>query len=187
MTGETDRLPPLRTCSRRLAITFAAFREMHARRWCAYAHVHTGDGAAAEEIVTAVLGQLGRQWPHVLRRPSADAYAWSSLKGHLAAWLAVRGRDSALVTAAFGCVTRLPRECRQRFELLENRMALYAAITRLPERQCDALVLSHVIGYSVGQVASLLGTDESLVRSHIGHAKRKLGSGPPVGHPVSGS
>ncbi|MEU5429506.1 sigma-70 family RNA polymerase sigma factor [Streptomyces olivoreticuli] len=187
MTGQPDRPPPVRNGNRRLAINFAAFREMHAHRWSAYARVHTGDGAAAEEIAEAVFGQLCRQWPHVLRRPSAASYAWSLLKEHLAAWLAVRGRDSALVTAAFDCVDRLPDECRRRFELLENRMALYAAIARLPERQCDALVLHHVIGYSVGQVAGLLGAEESMVRSHIGHAKRKLTSVLPVLHPVSGN
>ncbi|MCC3772314.1 RNA polymerase sigma factor [Streptomyces sp. UNOC14_S4] len=148
---------------------------MHARRWRLYAHVHTGDRKAAEEITEAVFEQLRLRWAYVLRQPSAESCAWSLFKQHVADWLAARGRDSALAAAAFGCVTRpLPRACRQRFELLENRMALYAAITRLPERQCDALVLTYVIGYKSGQVADLLGVDEAAVRSHAGCSRREL-------------
>ncbi|MGW1073759.1 RNA polymerase sigma factor [Streptomyces sp. NPDC002537] len=177
MTGQTEPRLPVRAAGRRTAIAFAAFRELHARRWGAYAHVHTGDRAAAEGITEAALAHLRVRWTHVLRQPSADSYAWALFKAHLADWLAARGRDSALAAAAFDCVTRpLPHACRRRFELLENRMALYAAIARLPERQCDALVLTYMIGYSAGQVAGLLGVEEAAVRSHIGHAERRLTS-----------
>lgn len=53
-------------------------------------------------------------------------------------------------------------------------MGLYAAISRLPERQCDVIVLRHVIGYSDAQIAALLGVDEVTVRSHASRGKRKL-------------
>jgi RNA polymerase sigma factor (sigma-70 family) len=178
VTAEPQRLLPARTHRRRAAITaaaYAAFRELHAHRWRAYAHVHTGDRGAAEAIIEVVFEQLHRRWAYVLRQPSVDSCAWSLLKRHTADWLALRGRDSALAAAAFDCFTRpLPGVRRRRFELLENRMTLYAAIARLPERQCDALVLTYLIGYSSGQVADLLGVDEPAVRSYVGQARRRL-------------
>ncbi|MFC5144191.1 RNA polymerase sigma factor [Streptomyces aureoversilis] len=164
-----------RPSERRMEIAFTAFRELHEHRWGAYAYVHTGDAEAAEHITEAAFDRLCAQWPHALRQPSADSYAWSLLKEHVAGWLARHRRGTALPTAALHCAAHAPEPERgRRFRLLESRMALYAAIARLPERQCDALVLNLVIGYTVAQVADLLGVERAAARSLIGHAKRKV-------------
>ncbi|MET9416660.1 sigma-70 family RNA polymerase sigma factor [Streptomyces klenkii] len=160
---------------RRMEIAFMAFRELHEHRWGAYAFLHTGDAEAAADITEAAFDRLCVQWPHALRQPSADSYAWSLLKEHVAGRPARHRRGTALATAAFHRAAHTPGPDRaERFRLLESRIALYAAIARLPERQCDALVLNLVIGYSVGQVADLLGVDRAAVRSLVGHAKRKV-------------
>ncbi|MGK5732383.1 RNA polymerase sigma factor [Streptomyces sp. URMC 124] len=160
---------------RRMEIAFTAFRELHEHRWGAYAYVHTGDAEAAADITETAFDRLSAQWPHALRQPSADSYAWSLLKEHVAGWLARHRRDTALPTAALHCAAHAQEPGRgRRFRLLESRMALYAAIARLPERQCDALVLNLVIGYTVAQVADLLGVERAAARSLIGHAKRKV-------------
>ncbi|GGX65142.1 sigma-70 family RNA polymerase sigma factor [Streptomyces hiroshimensis] len=160
---------------RRMEIAFTAFRELHEQRWGAYAYVHTGDAEAAVRITEAVFDRLCAQWPHALRQPSADSYAWSLLKEHVAGWPARHRRGAALPAGALHCAAhaRAPERGR-RFRLLEGRMALYAAMARLPERQCDALVLNLLIGYTVAQVADLLGVERAAARSFIGHAKRKV-------------
>lgn len=167
-----------------MAITYAAFRELHASKWRVYAYVHTGDREAAARISEETFALLAARWPHVLRRPSADSYAWSLLKERVDRWLTDRGRGTAPATAAFhgaGGGDRLPPagaadECARRFARLEQRIGLYAALARLPDRQSDALVLTCLIGYGVRQVAELLGVEEASVRSHVGHAKRRLAS-----------
>ncbi|MCD9141034.1 RNA polymerase sigma factor [Streptomyces albireticuli] len=192
MSGDSERPPPSGMSGRRMALTFAAFRELHASKWRVYAYVHTGDRDAAARISEETFDQLAALWPHVLRQRSADSYAWSLLKERVDGWLTGRGRGTALATAAFhgtGGGDPLPPagECARRFARLERRIGLYAALARLPERQSDALVLTCLIGYSVGQVAGLLGTEEASVRSHIGHAKRRLASVLEARNPVRGN
>ncbi|MFK0295774.1 RNA polymerase sigma factor [Streptomyces sp. NPDC090442] len=159
-----------------LALTFEAFLATHARRWLAYAYLHTGSRTAAREVTLAAYEQLGRVWPHALRQASVEAYAWSVLKERVTEWLYDRRQPTALTeTAAFAVVTQaLLRECQQQFAMLESQLGLYAAIARLPERQCDVIVLRHVIGYGDAQIAALLGVDEVTVRSYASRGRRKL-------------
>ncbi|WP_234430955.1 RNA polymerase sigma factor [Streptomyces sp. NRRL F-4489] len=161
---------------RRLSLTFEAFLATHARKWLAYAYLHTGGRDAAREVVRAAYERLARVWPHALRQASVEAYAWSVLKEQVMEWLYDRRQPTALTeTAAFAVVTHaLLRECQQQFAMLESQLGLYAAISRLPERQCDVIVLRHVIGYGDAQIAALLGVDEVTVRSYASRGKRKL-------------
>ncbi|MEK2477310.1 RNA polymerase sigma factor [Streptomyces noursei] len=161
---------------RRLALTFQAFLATHARKWLAYAYLHTGSEDAAHEVTRAAYEQLGRVWPHALRQASVEAYAWAVLKERVTEWLYDRRQPTALTeTAAFAVVTHaLLRECQQQFAMLESQLGLYAAISRLPERQCDVIVLRHVIGYGDAQIAALLGVDKVTVRSYASRGKRKL-------------
>ncbi|UQA96754.1 RNA polymerase sigma factor [Streptomyces halobius] len=157
-------------------ITFEAFHTTHSRKWLTYAYLHTGSKASAREVTRAAYRRLYHLWPHALRQASVEAFAWSVLKECVVEWLYDHQQPTALTeTAAFAVVTQaLLRECQQQFALLESQLGLYAAISRLPERQCDVIVLRHVIGYGDGQIAALLGVDEATVRSHASRGKRKL-------------
>ncbi|GAA2673077.1 hypothetical protein GCM10009864_49630 [Streptomyces lunalinharesii] len=159
-----------------MALTFQAFLATHARKWLAYAYLHTGSEDAARDVTSAAYGRLSQMWPHALRQASVEAYAWSLLKEQVMEWLYDRRQPIALTgTAAFAVVTHaLLRECQQQFAMLESQLGLYAAISRLPERQCDVIVLRHVVGYRDGEIAALLGVDEVTVRSYASRGKRKL-------------
>ncbi|MCK7624822.1 sigma-70 family RNA polymerase sigma factor [Streptomyces sp. RS10V-4] len=161
---------------RRLTLTFEAFWATHAGKWLAYAYLHTGGREAAREVARAAYERLRRVWPHALRQASVEAYAWAVLKEEVMEWLYDRRQPTALTgTAAFAVVTHaLLRECQQQFAMLESQLGLYAAISRLPERQCDVIVLRHVIGYGDAQIAALLGVDEVTVRSYASRGRRKL-------------
>lgn len=161
---------------RHMSITFEAFLATHARKWLTYAYLHTGSEAAAREVTLSAYEQLGRLWSHALRQASVEAYAWSVLKERVVEWLYDHKQPTALTeTAAFAVVAHaLLRECQQQFAMLESQLGLYSAIARLPERQCDVIVLRHVIGYSDAQIGSLLGVDEVTVRSYASRGKRKL-------------
>jgi len=56
----------------------------------------------------------------------------------------------------------------------EKRQILYAAVSKLPERQKKAIVLSKFEGLSQEQVAEVLETSVSSVESLLVRAKRKL-------------
>ena len=90
-------------------------------------------------------------------------------------WLDEHGTGSAFVeTAVFDRVTRVLAQSRERFAAMEESLGLYSAISHLPERRYDSIVLCYVLKYPYSRVASLLGVSESTVRSNVRHAKEHL-------------
>ncbi|MFE7120478.1 sigma factor-like helix-turn-helix DNA-binding protein [Streptomyces sp. NPDC057654] len=168
-------VPPRRP-SRRLEISFEAFHEFHARKWLEYARLHTGDALGAEKLTQAVYQQLADHWAHVLLQPSVDSYAWTVFKEHIAEWFLNSGRSTTAAQAsALAAVARvLLRKYGQQLALLEDRASSGGGMPRLPERQCDVVVLRFVIGYSDDRIGALLNVDETVVRSHVRHAKRRI-------------
>ena len=57
---------------------------------------------------------------------------------------------------------------------MEESIGLYSAISRLPERQFDTLVLIFVLGYEPGFVAALFCVPPETVYSNVRHAKNRL-------------
>ncbi len=167
---------PSRRPSRRLEISFEAFHVFHARKWLEYARLHTGDALVAEKLTQSVYQQLADHWAHVLLQPSVDSYAWTVFKEHMAEWFLNNGRSTAAAqAAALAAVTRaLLRKYGQQLTLLDDRAGSGAGVFRLPERQCDVVVLRFVIGYSDDRIGALLNVHETVVRSHVRHAKRRL-------------
>ncbi|WP_164543605.1 RNA polymerase sigma factor [Streptomyces mobaraensis] len=151
---------------------FTAFYALHHRPYLLYACAQLGTRADAEWVVEEVFGQLASCWTEVLRQPNVAAYALATLKEETAKVLAARGRPLALVeTAAFADVRAGTRD---RLLRLESDLGLYSAITRLPDRQYDVVVLRYVLGYPVRQVAEIMGLTPATVRSHVRGARRRL-------------
>ena len=180
---------PVRDTGRRLVLTFEAFHDTHYREWLRFAHLQVGNRADAAQVVDGACAHLVAHWPHVLKQESVAAYAWAVLKEHLNAWLTALRRPAAFVeTASFAAaVSRMLEHPRERFAALESGLGLYAAISRLPERQYDAVVLRYVLGCGDEQVARLLGVRESTVRSLVRYARRRLSAELGItGNPVAG-
>ncbi|RDG39110.1 sigma-70 family RNA polymerase sigma factor [Streptomyces corynorhini] len=170
-------LSPGEPPERRLALTFDAFDAHHHRLWLRYAHTQVGGRAAAESVVDSACARLLAHWPHVLLQESVARYAWAVLKEEVAHWLEARGLRPALVdTAAFHAAIRklLRYESPDRFAVLQDEIALYSAISRLPERQYDVIVLRHVLRIPDEVVAEYLGVELATVHSHVRHARRRL-------------
>lgn len=163
---------PVRTAA---AASFDAFYDQYQDVWVRYAHAKTGSRDAAEQIADAVTAHMAESWQQVQRTQSAARHAWKVLKATVARWLDERGPGSAFVeTAAFDRVERVLKRSRERFAAMEESLGLYSAISRLPERQYDAIVLRFVLEYPYGTVATLLGVPEGTVRSNVRHAKKRL-------------
>ncbi|MFI5757278.1 RNA polymerase sigma factor [Streptomyces sp. NPDC051569] len=162
---------------RRLALTFDAFDAHHHSLWLRYAHTQVGGRAPAESVVNAACARLLDHWPHVLVQESVPQYAWAVLKEEVARWLSEHDLRSALVdTAAFEAAARklLLPEPRDQFTILQGELVLYAAISRLPERQYDVVVLRYVLGVPDEVVADYMGLDVATVHSQARHARRRL-------------
>jgi RNA polymerase sigma-70 factor (ECF subfamily) len=56
----------------------------------------------------------------------------------------------------------------------EQRRALYAALQALPEKERAAVVLRDIEGFSTAEVAEILGSSETTVRSQISTARLKI-------------
>ncbi|MFF4183387.1 RNA polymerase sigma factor [Streptomyces sp. NPDC001691] len=155
-----------------LPADFVAFYSTHHRTYLRYAHLQLGARELAEGAVEDVFVRLAVEWPHVLRRPSVQAYAWAALQDAVGERLRTLARGRALVQTASFAAAR--DALRTEMETLETGLGLYAAIARLPERHYDAIVLHYVLGYPQREVAAVMGISYPTVRSHLRGARRRL-------------
>lgn len=177
MTG--PQLPPqrvVRAMTTELPTAFWAFHNLYHRPYLEYAHIQLGDERSAGELVHATFMDLALNWPDMMEDANHEAYAWALLRERIADELRLQGRVPATVeTAVFARVNRAALESvRDQLADMESALGLYAAISRLPERQFDVMVLLYVLGYPTEQTAHILGVTPATVRSQARHAKRKL-------------
>lgn len=160
----------------RLAVTFDAFHAYHRKLWMRFAHTQVGSRVAAEAVVDAASARLKANWPHVLVQESVPRYAWMVLKEEVHRWLDARGLEPRVGDAAFLTAVQklLLHEIRDELRVISQEIGLYAAISALPERRYDVIVLRFLLGMDDEEVAEYLGIDTATVRSHIRHARRTL-------------
>jgi RNA polymerase sigma-70 factor (ECF subfamily) len=141
-----------------------------------YAHIHVGGRPAAEMVVDAVCAKLRASWVHVLAQESVPQYAWMVLKEEVHSYLARRRMTPQLGEAAMRTAIQklLLHEMRDELQVISEEIGLYTAISQLPERQYDVIVLRYLLGREEDEVAEYLGIDAATVRSHVRHARRSL-------------
>jgi RNA polymerase sigma-70 factor (ECF subfamily) len=156
-----------------LPVDFRGFHELYAEPYLRLAHLQLGSRREAEDVVGTAFYQLALHWPHVKRQESTEAFGWAVLKQLLGERREERGLGSALVqTAAFAAAAL--KGAQEQFAVLEGSLGLYAAISRLPERQCDVIMLRYVLGYPDTHTARIMGVTEATVRSNVRFAKGRL-------------
>lgn len=129
-----------------------------------YAHLLTGDEAAAVDLVDEALVRTGLTWSRVTKDGDPEAYARATIVAlYLSRW---RPRSRAGATGAGD-----RQAVATRRELAAHlRPALY----RLPQRLRTVLVLRYVDGLPDSEVARLLGCSERKVRSDAAEAAARL-------------
>jgi RNA polymerase sigma-70 factor (ECF subfamily) len=155
---------------------FWAFHQQYYLTYRSYAELQLGAPPEAEELVDKVFVRLAVQWHALLQEESPAAVAWSLLKTSVAERLILTERQPAMPqTATFHRVTRtLLESYRAKFAMLESSLGLYTAISRLPCRQFDVIVLQYVLGHPTRHTASIMGVTEATVRSHRRLARTAL-------------
>jgi DNA-directed RNA polymerase specialized sigma24 family protein len=169
--------PPSAGSDTRMALTLEAVVRRYGRVWLRYAHLQTGSRSSGEKIVRDTIRQLVGTWEHVLRQPSVTDHAWLVLKSGVNRWLESRDQEASMPgTAAFAVGARkvFLFETQAGFAVLDSALGLYAAISELPERQFDVIVLRYVLNQEIQYIADFLGISPETVSTNINAAKKKL-------------
>ncbi|TDC77652.1 sigma-70 family RNA polymerase sigma factor [Streptomyces hainanensis] len=164
-----EKLPP----------AFWAFHEQHYGIYKEYAVLQLDDATWAGQVVHEVMMSLAFNWNWLMMQASPARVAWSVLRITLAEQLRRNRRQRAFVAsatfrrAALAALDELDA-LRSAFAAVESDLGLYAAISRLPERQYDVIVLQYVLDTPPHRVASIMGVSQPTVRTHRRLARAKL-------------
>lgn len=163
-----------------------AFYRMYARPQLRYAATVLGDTKAAKDVVRRLYVHLALNWSAVLMEEGGpEAYAWRILKMRVEIHTRMNltatadGRSTApagnvRTTAAHDAVRATLESMRKQLAALDSPIGLYTAITELPERQFDVMILQYVLGYPSKQVADIMGISAGTVRTHRRLARTRI-------------
>lgn len=116
-----------------------------------------GDGPAAEDVAAEALARAYAHWPRIEGLPYRDGWV---LK--VAANLAI---DRLRHQAPIVVLTPAPWEKEE--DAIALRLALSAALARLPRRQRQAVSLRYLGDLSDNEVATALGISLGSVKTHV--------------------
>ncbi|MFB7468734.1 sigma factor-like helix-turn-helix DNA-binding protein [Streptomyces sp. NPDC056224] len=158
-------------------LSYWAFHANRRPAYMRFAYLQLGSDAAAEQAVDAAFDSIMGEWLRMLHMDRLDAYAWTVLKHCLVDWRQRprhpwQRRPRPMDISAFEAA--LKDVHADRYEVLTDTIRFYSAVSRLAERQRDAVLLRYGLQCSPGEAASVMGVDEATVRSYLGQAHRRL-------------
>jgi len=152
-----------------------ALYRTYARAQVRYAAAVLGDKEGAKAVVRRLYRHLALNWAVVrLEDDGPEAYAWRNLKRLVEAKAREPFDEDPLgaVTAALDrghaaheAAQEILRAMHAQIADLESPAGLYTAMSTLPERQFDVIVLHYSLGYTSSQVAEIMGLHPSTVRT----------------------
>ncbi|MGW2814080.1 RNA polymerase sigma factor [Streptomyces sp. NPDC001415] len=163
---------------------FWAFHALYHEPYLEYTRIQLGDDEAARDLVDGTFIYLAVVWGTVAKKENIGSYAWVLLKERVWAELTIKGKDPAAAeTLAFARAVRAATgpildsfrvQFRQQITELEDTLGLFGAMSRLPERQFDVMVLQFALDFDTKTTALVMGICEATVRSTRRTAKRRL-------------
>jgi len=133
----------------------ALYRKDGDRLWWALL-AWSGDREIASDAVAEAFAQVLRRGPDV-RDPGA--WVWRVAFRVAAGELKRRGRFGPLTDAGYD---------------LPEPSDLFAALAQLSDRQRAAVVLHHLAGYQLKEIATVLGVNKATVGVHLTRGRRRL-------------
>ena len=160
------------------------FYRIYVQAQVRYAATVLGDKDAAKTVVRHLYHHLAMHWAAVrLEECGTEAYAWRHLKrlvddqaralfpgDPVGAARAAGDRTHAAHAAA----REMLRAMRSQMADLDSPVGLYTAMSGLPERQFDVIVLHYALGYCSQQVGHIMGIQPSTVRTHRRLARERI-------------
>jgi len=133
-----------------------------------FAHVLTGNPAAAEDLVQTALGRSWRAW-RLHRIDDPQAFVRKVMVNSYASWYR---RHGSRETAVADPPEKVIAEDQAR--RIDDRDAVWRALLTLPERQRAVIVLRYYEELSELEIASVMGTSPGTVKSQAARALRRL-------------
>jgi len=132
----------------------AVFRELYPQAYRVALRL-LGDRAAAEDAAAEAFA-----------RAFAD---WERIRGleYRAAWIMKVTGNVALNVLARKPPQLAPPKTVEEEDATATRMALISALSALPKRQQEAIVLHHLAGLPEAEVAAVLGVAPNTVKTHL--------------------
>ena len=126
-----------------------------------FAHVLTGNPAAAEDLVQTALGRSWRAW-RLHRIDDPQAFVRKVMVNSYASWYR---RHGSRETAVADPPEKMIAEDQAR--RIDDRDAVWRALLTLPERQRAVIVLRYLLDYTPGEIAELLDLPRGTVNSRL--------------------
>ncbi|WP_331742826.1 helix-turn-helix domain-containing protein (plasmid) [Streptomyces sp. NBC_00868] len=150
------------------------FTVLYGSSYFSYAKVFLHGDGEAEQVVTETIDILWLLWEEALGSADTQKYAWQVLRQGVMARAPHIDGYPELAGAAFDTVALDTATGLARFLQLEESLAVFQAVSRLPDFQLDVIVLRYLRGRDESSVADILGVPTALVSSAERHAKRSL-------------
>lgn len=135
------------------------YREQGDRIWGAIL-AYAGDPEVANDAVAEAFAQALKRG-EAIRRP--ERWVWRAVFRIAAGELKDRRRRTELGVGSGGS-----------YEMGEPARELLDALARLPRKQRGAVVLHHMAGYPVKEIAGILGSTPAAVRVHLSRGRNRL-------------
>lgn len=132
-------------------------------------------GEACDAALSEAFDRLWLAWQQALASPDTPRYAWQTLRSTVMSRTAHIDGRPLLEDAAFRTVAlQSLKDPKRSMDQLAETMALFEAISRLPDNQMDVTILRNLRGMPPRQVADLTGVLPATVLSDERHAARSL-------------
>jgi RNA polymerase sigma-70 factor (sigma-E family) len=134
-----------------------------------FAVVLTGDPVLADDIVADVLGAAFERWPRVSAAENVHAYVRRMVVNEFLSWRRRHAR-----TRGWADLSGLAGTAADPTDHQDDHWRLVEEMRALPPKQRAAIVLRYYDGLGFDEIARLLGTGESAVRSNISRGIKRL-------------
>ena len=148
-------------------IRFGEFARARTVALIRVAYLLTGDQHAAEDLVQSALAKTFARWRSI-RHEDPEGYVRAVLYREQVSWWRLRRSRETVVG------TPVDRACPDGSEGVELRVAMRAALLRLPPAHRAVLVLRYYEDLTESQVAEVLGCSIGTVRSRTHRAVTRL-------------
>ena len=162
--------------------TFDAFYSGSVRRVTGQVYAMTGSRAEAEDCVAEAYARAWQRWDKVSGYGDPEAWVRTvAYRVSVSAW-----RKAANMRAAHRR-HGMPTDTRG---LSPDYVAIIAALRKIPSRQRQAIVLYHLVGLSVDEIAKETGAASGTVKARLSRGRQALAphltEADPAGHEPSG-
>jgi RNA polymerase sigma-70 factor (sigma-E family) len=149
---------------------FEDFVQSGSKRLLRTAHLLSGDRTEAEDLLQMTLMRVARHWKTAATAPGPYA---NRVLINLSRDRARRARRR-VVQAPWDEAETMPNGDEEISEQIARRALLIAALTRLPDRQREVLVLRFYGDLSIEETAAATGASTGTVKSHTSRALARL-------------